>query len=84
MRRGASGAGLAEPRLKNILDHEEGGAGPEGELESGQDGVGAGSSAHGATAEEKLAEEDGEGNEAGEVEEDVEKLKGNGTPGVGG
>lgn len=82
MRRGASGGGLAEPRLEDVLDHQQRGNGPQGELEGSEDGVGTGSGADGSTAEEKLAEEDGEGDEAGEVEQNVQELERNGAPGM--
>jgi hypothetical protein len=65
-----------EPPLHDVADGEEGSACPEQELEGAEGNVGTGRSAHAAAAEEQLADEDGEGNETGEVEESVGQFDG--------
>lgn len=72
-----------EPPLQRVLDGERGGGGPEHEVERGEDGGRAGGAADGAAAEEQVRQEDGQGDEAGEVEQDVGDLKGKNSPWVG-
>lgn len=72
-----------EPPLQSVLDGERGGGGPEQEVERGEDGGRAGRAADGAAAEEQVRQEDGQGDEAGEVEEDVGDLEGENGPWVG-
>lgn len=60
-----------EPTLEDLERDDNGGPGPEEPVEGGKGCVGAGGGADGATAEEQFADEDGEGDEAGEVEEGV-------------
>lgn len=55
------------------LDQQQGaGAGPQAEGKGGEDGVGTRSGAYLSTAVQELAEEYGEGDEAGEVEQGVQ------------
>lgn len=58
-----------ETTLEHLQRNKRTGRRPEQPRESGECCVGAGGCAHGAAAEEELAEEDGEGDEAREVEE---------------
>jgi hypothetical protein len=67
--------GLTEPPLERFPEREEGCGAPGAEEEGGKGRVGLGGGADGAAAEEQLAEEDSEGDEAGEEEERVRDLE---------
>jgi hypothetical protein len=68
--------GSAEATLEDLHAQQRRRRSPQHESDGGEACVGARSGAHGTAAEEQLAEEDGEGNEAGEVEEGADGLNG--------
>ena len=72
----------AEPQLENILGHEGGRGTPEGELGGAKDDIRACSTAYGASAEEELADEDGQSDEASKIEQNVQGFSGKGAIGV--
>lgn len=81
--RTTTGAEAREPPLQRVLDGERGSGTPEREVERGEDGGSASGAADGATAEQQVRQEDGEGDEAGEIEKDVGDLKSEDGPRVG-
>lgn len=66
---------VLESTLEDLEGNDDGRAGPQEPAKGGEDGVSAGSGTYGATAEEEFADEDGEGDKAGEVKECVECLQ---------
>ena len=79
----AGAPGAAEAAAEN-LDAVEHGRGHEQQpLDAGQAGAGARRAADGPAAEEEGVEEDGQGDHAAEVEDDVEELEAQGGPRVG-
>lgn len=71
-----------EAPLERAPDSKAGGDTPEDEVEGGKDSRRAGGATHGAAAEDEVVEKDGQGDEAGEVEDDVGDLESEDGPGV--
>lgn len=69
------GLDATDSTLEDLQCEESGSASPGSPGESGEAGISTGGSADGASAEQELAEENCEGNEACEVEEDVHYLE---------
>ena len=69
--------------LEHLHEGERGGADPDEEREGAKGDVGLGGVADVAAAEEQALQEDGEGHEAGEVEEDVGDVEGGRDVGLG-
>lgn len=68
---------------EQVPDGEAGGGAPEHEVEGGEGGGRARRAADRAAAVEQVVQEDGQGDEPGEVECRVDDFEGEGGPGVG-
>lgn len=71
-----------KPPLEGVLERQAGGGSPQKPLKGAKGGGRAGGAADGATAKQQLGQEDGQGNEAGKVEDDVGELESENGPWV--
>lgn len=74
--------GLSEPPLEDLLGCKERRDAPEKELDDGENNVSPGGTTHSSSAEEELAQEGRQGDEAREVEQHVHEFETHGGKGV--